>query len=98
MDVEPFTARVMAFLDAYDGLYEQHRGVAYFGSPIRDYQAACALCRKLPHEVLVELATVCLLSDDPFLHQGTLTIGKFRSRVSWCAERLAAEKQKRGMA
>lgn len=72
--------------------------MAYIGNPQRDYQAALTLCLKLDDVLLDQLATVFLTTDDEWCRSGTATVGKFRSRATWCHERLNAEKKRRGIA
>jgi hypothetical protein len=99
VEADDRTLRVQRFMDEYRDLHEEIRGVAYLGNPLTDYREAQLLIDAFPdHDYLMNLVKVFLYSDDEFARSGTATIAKFRSRASWCAERMQKEFKKRGIA
>jgi hypothetical protein len=86
------------FVERYQDMHLQFRGVAYIGNPRKDFEEALLLVRAHDDTTLDQLATVFLNADDEFARNGTATVSKFRSRASWCNERLQAELRRRGIA
>jgi uncharacterized protein YdaU (DUF1376 family) len=81
--------RAARFLERYDALHREYRrGAPYMGKPHIDHHEAMQLVRVYDDARLDKLATVWLNADDAFAENGTRTIAKFRSRASWCDERL----------
>ena len=89
--------RAGAFVDRYRDLHERYRGAAYIGNPRKDYEEALQLVAAHDDETLDQLATVFLNADDDFAKSRTATVAMFRSRATWCEERLNAEKKRRGI-
>ncbi len=85
--------RAGAFVDRYKAAHVRWRnGAAYVGKMHFDYSEAMILVEAYPDERLDKLTEMWLRTEveggDAFLDNGTRTIAKFRSRVSWCDERL----------
>jgi uncharacterized protein YdaU (DUF1376 family) len=90
--------RAGAFVERYQDEHLNRRGVAYIGNPRKDYEEALQLVRVYDDATLNDLMVVFLASDDDFTRSRTATVAMFRSRASWCQERLQAEKRRRGIA
>jgi uncharacterized protein YdaU (DUF1376 family) len=90
--------RAGAFVERYQDEHLNRRGVAYIGNPRKDYEEALQLVRVYDDATLDDLMVVFLASDDDFTRSRTATVAMFRSRASWCQERLQAEKRRRGIA
>lgn len=84
------TNRVRSFVDWYGEAHERYVGVAYIGNPQKDYTAACALTDRFSDAELRDAALVWFGTDDDFARNGTRTMTKFLSRVSWCLEQVKA--------
>lgn len=88
-DNPDFAERAARFLERYDELHQRFRnGARYMGRIHVDYHEALQLVSVYDDERLESLATAFLNADDQFSSNGTRTIAKFRSRASWCDERL----------
>lgn len=80
--------RAGRFVETYQDLHEKYRHIAYLGNPQSDYHEALLLAKVYTDEQLYKFAVVFLNAEDDFLNASTRTIAKFRSRATWCAERL----------
>jgi hypothetical protein len=81
--------RAARFLERYSDLHQKYRsGAAYVGKMHLDFMEAKQLVSVYDDERLDKLAIVFLNADDEFSSNGTRTLAKFRSRASWCDERL----------
>jgi len=77
------------FVERYKRLHVRLRkGAHYLGKPTFDFQEALQLVAVYDDARLDKLAYVWLNTDHEFATNGTRTIAKFRSMVSWCEERL----------
>lgn len=86
---DALAARAGRFVERYGDLHRRFRnGAAYVGRVHVDYQEALQLVKVYDDDRLDILATAFLNSDDDFSSTGTRTIAKFRSRASWCDDRL----------
>lgn len=86
------TDRVQRFIDRYQELHKQYRGVAYVGNPVKDYQAAIELVAAFDEALLEKIAVYGLNDPDKFMADGTRTLSKLRSRASGYAEQLKARR------
>jgi len=81
--------RAGEFIERYKALHVRLRkGAHYLGKPTFDFQEALQLVAVYDDARLDKLAYVWLNTDHEFATNGTRTIAKFRSMVSWCEERL----------
>jgi hypothetical protein len=82
--------RAGAFVDRYREAHQRYRHVVYLGNPRKDYEEALQLVQAYDDATLDRLVIVFLNANDDFVRNGTATIAKFRSRASWCQERVQA--------
>jgi hypothetical protein len=88
--------RAGAFIEWYQALHIRLRKARYVGKPQFDFSEALTLVRAYDDDLLHKLAFVWLNTDHDFAQQGTRTLAKFRSMVSWCEEQLNAWEAKHG--
>ena len=86
------TNDVQHFIDRWQELHQQYRGVAYLGNPQKDYFSACELIAAFGYAVTEAIAVYGLNDPDPFMRKGTVTLTMLKSRASKYAEELKAKK------
>jgi hypothetical protein len=91
-ETRPREDEVGRFVDRYQELHEQYRGVAYLGNPQKDYQAACEMVAAFGYARCEAIAVYGLNDPDPFMRKSTVTIPMLKSRASKYAEELKAKK------
>jgi uncharacterized protein YdaU (DUF1376 family) len=82
--------RAAAFCDRYAEFYERFRhGARYISKPNLDFLEALQLVRVWTDDArLDKLAQAFLTTDDEWVSSGSRTMARFRSRASWCDEKL----------
>jgi hypothetical protein len=78
--------RAGAFMDYYRDKHWEVFGVAYMGSPNRDYVKALELCGMFTDRQLQDATMVWYGMDDDFAMSGTRTVPKFASRITACLQ------------
>jgi hypothetical protein len=93
---EDLRERAGRFCERYAELHEKHcKGAKYLGGfksglggTSFDFQEALALVQTWDDARLDKLAHAFLVTDDEWVASGSRTLARFRSRASWCDERL----------
>lgn len=81
--------RAGRFCERYADMHAKYRhGARYMSKPNLDFLEALQIVRVWDDERLDKLAQAFLTTDDEWVASGTRTMARFRSRASWCDERL----------